>query len=73
MIWRLIVPLLSKNWLILTNLGQSLSQKVGCVIIVEPILPAGFLHKILAVSNKKSTFVIASGCLGCCVFTVLLK
>ena len=42
------------------NLGQSLSQKVGFFLIFEPILRAGFLEKMLALSNKKSTFVLAS-------------
>ena len=28
---------------------------------------------MLALSNKKSTFVLVPGCFGCCIFTILLK
>ena len=49
------------KWLIFTNLGQGLSQKVGFFLIFEPILRAGFFDKMLALSNKKSTFVLVSG------------
>ena len=28
---------------------------------------------MLALSNKKSTFVLVSGCFGCCVLTILPK
>ena len=34
-----------KKWLIFTNLGQRLSQKVGFFLLFEPILLAGFLTK----------------------------
>ena len=43
------------------NLDQGLSQKVGFFLIFEPILRAGFFIKMLALSNKKSTFVLVSG------------
>ena len=64
---------LSQKWLIFTNLGQSLSQKVDFPLIFEPILRAGFFDKMLALSNKKSIFVFVSGFLGCCIFTILFK
>ena len=60
-----------KKWLIFTNLGQGLSQKVGFLLIYEPILRAGFFDKMLALSNKKSTFVLVSGFFGC-ICTILL-
>ena len=31
------------------------------------------LDKMLALSNKKSTFVLVSGFFGCCIFTVLFN
>ena len=55
------VPPLSQKWLFVTNLGQSFSQKVDFFLIFEAILRTGFLDKMLAVSNKKSTFVFVSG------------
>ena len=56
-----------------TNLGESLSKKVGFLLPFEPILQAGFLDKMLALLSKKSAFVIVSGFSGCCNFTVLPK
>ena len=73
MIWGLMVPPLSQKWLISTNLGQGLSQEVGFLLIFEPILRAGFFDKMLALSNKKSTFLLVSGFFGCCIFTILFK
>ena len=55
------VPPLFQKWLILTNLGQGLSKKAGFFLIFEPILRAGFSDKMLGISNKKSTFTLASG------------
>ena len=34
---------------------------------------AGLFDKMLALSNKKSTFVLVSGFFGCCIFTILFK
>ena len=62
-----------KKWLFFTNLGQDLSSKVGFFLIFHPILQAGFFDKMLALSNKKSTFVLVSGFFGCCIFTILFK
>ena len=42
-------------------LYQGLSQKVGFVRLFQPILRAGLFDKRLALSNKKSTFVLVSG------------
>ena len=42
-------------------------------LIFYPILRAGFFDKMLALSNKKSTFVLVSGFFGCRIFTILLK
>ena len=50
-----------------------LSSKVGFFLIFWPILRAGFFDKMLALSNKKSTFVLISGFFGFCIFTILLK
>ena len=73
MIWGLMVPPSSQKWPIFTNLRKGLSQIIGFFLILEPILRAGFFDKILALSNKKSTFVIVSGFLHCCIFTILFK
>ena len=68
-----IVPPLSQKWLFFTNFGQGLSSKVGFFLIFWPIVQAGFFDKMLALSNKKSTFVLISGLFGCCIFTILFK
>ena len=44
-----------------TNLGKGLSQKAGFFLIFEPVVRTGFSDKMLALSNKKSTFVLVSG------------
>ena len=56
MIWGLMVPPLPQKWLVFTNLGQGLSQKVGFSVSFEPILYAEFFDKMLSPSNKKSMF-----------------
>ena len=61
MIWGLMVPPLSQKWLIFTNLAQCLSKKVGFFLIFEQIVGASIFDKMLAPSNKKSTFVLVSG------------
>ena len=58
---ELMVPPLSQKWLFFSNLGQGLSQNVGFFFIIYPILKDGFLDKIIALSNKKSTFVLVYG------------
>ena len=77
MIWGLMVLPLStfcpKKWLIFTNLRQGLSQKVGFFLILEPILRVGIFDELLALSNKKSTFVLVSGFSDCCIFITLFK
>ena len=50
-----------KQWLVFTNLGQSLSQKVGFFLFFSQFYELAFLDKILFLSNKKSTFVLVSG------------
>ena len=56
-----VAPLFQK-WLTFNNLGHCLSEEVGFFLIFEPILRAGFFKKkMLAPSNKKSTFVLVSG------------
>ena len=50
-------PSLSQTWPFFTNLGQNLSQEVSFFVLFEPILRAGFLDKMLALLNKKYTFV----------------
>ena len=73
MIWELMAHLCSKKWLIFTNLGEDLSKKVGVFLIFEPILRAGFFDKMLALSRKRSTFVLVPGLFDCCIFTSLFK
>ena len=68
--WSHLCP---KKWLFFNNLGQGLSSKVGFFLIVWPILRAGFFDKMLALSNKKSTFVLVFGFFSCCIFTILFK
>ena len=62
-----------KKWLFFTNFGQGLSSKVGFFLMFWPTLRVGFFDKMLALSNKKSTFVLISGLFGCCIFTILFK
>ena len=62
-----------KKWLFFTNFGQGLSSKVGFFLIFWPILRAGFFDKMLALSNKKSTFVLISGFFGCYIYTIFFK
>ena len=73
MIWGLMVPLLFQKVASFTNLGQGLSQKVGFFLMFEPILTADCFDKMLALSNKKSAFVLFSRSFGCCIFTILFK
>ena len=61
--WRLMVPPLSQKWIIFTNLGQGLSQKVDFFLIFEPILPADFFLQNVGSFKQKSTFVLVSGLL----------
>ena len=63
MIWKLMVPPLSQKWLFFSNLGQGLAQKDGFFFIYDPNLEDGFLDKMLALSNKKSIFVLVYGVL----------
>ena len=63
MIWALMVSPLSQRWLIFTNLGQGLSQKVVFFLLFEPILRTGSFDEMLPISNKKSGFF------GCSVFS----
>ena len=67
------VHLCPEKWQIFSKLDQGLSQKVGFFLIFESILRAGFLEKMLALLNKKSTFVLVSGVFGCCIFTIFFK
>ena len=73
MIWTLMVPPLSQKVAFFANLGQGLSQKVGFFLIFQQIVQPGFLDKMLALSNKKCTFVLVSGFFGRCIFTILPK
>ena len=72
MIWGS-MDLCPKKWLFVANFGQGLSSKVGFFLIFLPILRAGFFDKMLAVSNKKSTFVLLSGFFWLLFFTILFK
>ena len=51
----------SSKWLNFTNLGQGLSQKVGFFLDFRPILRGRFFDRILALSNKKATFLLVFG------------
>ena len=73
MIWGSMVTPLSQKVAIFTNFGQGLSSKVGFFLIFWPILRAGFFDKMLALSNKKSTFVLISGFFGCYIYTIFFK
>ena len=48
-------------------------KKLAFFLIFEPILRAGLFDKMLALVNKKFTFIFVSGFFGCCIFTVLFK
>ena len=60
-IWGLMVHLCPKKWLIFTNLGQGFSQKVGSFLFFKPISRVCFFDNMLALSNRKSSFVLVSG------------
>ena len=61
MIWGLMIPSLFQKWLILNNLRQDLFKKFGFFLILSQFSRAGFFDSVLALSNKNSTFVLASG------------
>ena len=48
-------------------------QKLAFLNFFLPILRAGFFDKMLALSNKKSTFVLISGFFGCYICTIFFK
>ena len=62
-----------KSGYFLPIFGQGLSSKVCFSLIFWPILRAGFFDKMLALSNKKSTFVLISGFFGCYICTIFFK
>ena len=66
-----------KKWLIFTDLGQGLSQKVYFFLIFYAILRAVFwcvfFDKMLALSTKKSTVVLVSVFFVVVFFTTLFK
>ena len=66
-------PPLFQKASIFYQFGSSLSKKVGFFLLFEPILQAGFIGNILALSNKKSSFVLVPGCFGCCSLIILPK
>ena len=55
-------PPLSQKWLIFTNLGQGLSEKLCFFLIFYPILGAGFLTKcyLFQTRNPPLSFFLAS-------------
>ena len=74
MIWGLMVlPLSQKVAIFFANFGQGLSSKVGFFLIFWPILQVGFFDKMLALSNKKSIFVLISGFFGFYICTIFSK
>ena len=55
------IPPLSQKKLFFSNLGQGLSEKYGFFFIFDRNLEDGILDKMLALSNKKSIFVLVYG------------
>ena len=57
------VPLGPRKWPCFTNFSKGLSYKLGFFLglLFEPILEAGYLNKMLALLNKKPTFVLVFG------------
>ena len=55
-----VVPKYWLNWQILVAILMNFVDKDGTT-------------KVLALSNKKSTFVLISGFSDCCIFTILFK
>ena len=66
MIWGLMVPPLSQ-------IEVKVCLKRFSFLIFEPVLRAGLFDQILALSSKKSTFVLVSSFSDCCIFTILFK
>ena len=48
-------------------------QKLASSLFFSQFYELAFFYKLLAPSNKKSTFVLVYGFFGCCIFTVLFK
>ena len=67
------VPPLSQKVAFFTNSNQGLFSKVRFFLIFSQFYELAFFDKMLALSNKKSTFVLVSGFFGCCIFTTLFK
>ena len=73
MICGLMIQPLSQDMANFYYLGQGRSKGLSQKLAFEPILRASFFEKMLALSNKKSTFVLVSGFFGCCIFAILFK
>ena len=73
MIWGSMVPPLSQKVAIFYRFVSRFVLISWLFLIFQPILRAGFFDKMLALSNKKATFVLVSGVFGCCIFTILFK
>ena len=48
-------------------------QKLAFPLFFSQFYELAFFDKMLALLNKKSTFVLVSGFFGCCIFTILFK
>ena len=62
-----------KKWLVFTNLGKGLSQKVGFFFILVPILRAGFLTKCWLFQTRNQLLSLFTAFLAVGFITVLLK
>ena len=73
MIWGSMVPPLSQKVVIFYQLLSRFVLKSWLFLNFFANFKSGFFDKMLALSNKKSTFVLVSGFFGCFIFTILFK
>ena len=66
------VPLCPKKWLFLLIWVKVCPQKLAFLNFLANF-KSWLFDKMLALSNKKTTFVLVSGFFGCYIFTVLFK
>ena len=70
MMWRLMFPPLSQK---VAKFYKVCLKKLAFFLIFDSILQASFFDKMVALSNKKSTFDLASGFFGCRIFKICPK
>ena len=73
MIWGSMVPPLSQKVAIFYQFWSRFVLKSWLFLNFLANFTSWPFEKMLALSDKKSTFVLISGFFGCCIFTILFK